>query len=72
MNNFYDDEDIFSALGLKEEWEDEETADVYAEEDARILKEYGFWFNTFRYRSSPSLSGYKYSYCELQAHSESR
>ena len=42
MNNFYDDEDIFSALGLKEEWEDEETADVYAEEDARILKEYGF------------------------------
>lgn len=42
MNNFYDEEDIFSALGLTDEWEDEETADMYAEEDARTLREYGF------------------------------
>ena len=42
MNNLYDDEDIFTALGIKDEWEDEESTDAYAEEDARILKEYGF------------------------------
>ena len=36
------EEDLFAALGIGEEWEDQETADAYAEEDARILKEYGF------------------------------
>ena len=36
------DDDIFTALGISEEWEDEELADQYAEEDARTLKEYGF------------------------------
>ena len=37
----FDDQDLFEALGIKEEWE-EELADEYAEEDARTLKEYGF------------------------------
>jgi len=36
------DEDIFSALGIPEEWEEQELADQYAEQDARTLKEYGF------------------------------
>ena len=36
------EEDLFAALGIGEEWEDQETADAYAEEDAKILKEYGF------------------------------
>ncbi len=36
------DEDIFAALGISEEWENDELADQYAEEDARTLKEYGF------------------------------
>ena len=42
--NFYDEEDIFTALGIKDEWEDDDddSTDVYAKEDARILKEYGF------------------------------
>ena len=40
--NFYNEEDIFSVLGIKDEWEEDEETDVYAEEDARILKEYGF------------------------------
>lgn len=37
----FDDQDLFEALGIKEEWE-EELSDQYAEEDARTLKEYGF------------------------------
>jgi len=36
-----EEEDIFAALGITEEWEDDEK-DQYTEEDARILKEYGF------------------------------
>jgi len=36
-----EEEDIFTALGITEEWEDDEK-DQYTEEDARILKEYGF------------------------------
>lgn len=36
------DDDIFTALGITEEWEDEKVSDQYAEEDARTLKEYGF------------------------------
>ena len=35
------DADIFTALGITEEWEDEEKEE-YTDEDARILKEYGF------------------------------
>ena len=27
---------------IKEEWEEEEISDTYAEQDARTLKEYGF------------------------------
>lgn len=38
----FDDQDLFQALGISEEWEDEELADQYAEQDARTLKEYGF------------------------------
>ena len=37
-----DDQDLFQALGISEEWEDEELSDSYAEQDARTLKEYGF------------------------------
>ena len=37
-----EEDDIFTALGITEEWEDDEK-DQYTEEDARILKEYGFW-----------------------------
>lgn len=36
------DIDLFEALGITEEWEDQQVADEYAEQDARILKEYGF------------------------------
>ena len=37
------DSDIFEALGISEEWEnEEETINQYAQEDARILKEYGY------------------------------
>ena len=50
MNNDYltyagatADSDIFEALGITEEWEEqEETTNQYAQEDARILKEYGY------------------------------
>ena len=35
------DNDIFQALGIAEEWEDEES-NQQAEEDARILREYGY------------------------------
>lgn len=49
MNNDYltyagatADSDIFEALGISEEWEEEETTNQYAQEDARILKEYGY------------------------------
>lgn len=49
MNNDYltyagatADSDIFEALGITEEWEEEETMNQYAQEDARILKEYGY------------------------------
>ena len=38
----FSDDDIFAALGISEEWEDQELADEYAEQDARTLKEYGF------------------------------
>ncbi len=38
----FSDDDIFVALGISEEWEDQELADEYAEQDARTLKEYGF------------------------------
>ena len=48
MNNDYftyagavPETDIFEALGIAEEWEDEEE-NQYAKEDARILKEYGY------------------------------
>ena len=40
-NLFALDEDIFTALGITEEWEDDEK-DQYTEEDARIVKEYGY------------------------------
>ena len=36
------DLDLFEALGIAEEWEDQQVADEYAEQDARTLKEYGF------------------------------
>ncbi len=36
------DLDLFEALGISEEWEDQQVADEYAEQDARTLKEYGF------------------------------
>ena len=42
MDFFTDDTDLFEALGIKEEWEEEEISDSYAEQDARTLKEYGF------------------------------
>ena len=42
MDYFTEDADLFQALGIKEEWEEEEIADEYAEQDARTLKEYGF------------------------------
>jgi len=42
MDFFTDDTDLFEALGIKEEWEEEEISDAYAEQDARTLKEYGF------------------------------
>ena len=41
-NNITEDFDLFEALGITEEWEDQEVADQYAEQDARTLKEYGF------------------------------
>lgn len=43
MNNIItDDIDLFEALGITEDWEEDELSDQYAEEDARTLKEYGF------------------------------
>ena len=43
MNNILtDDIDLFEALGITKEWEDQQVADEYAEQDARTLKEYGF------------------------------
>ena len=42
MEFLTDDQDLFEALGIKEEWEDEEISDQYAEQDARTLREYGF------------------------------
>ena len=43
MSNYLtDDIDLFEALGITEEWEEQELADRYAEQDARTLKEYGF------------------------------
>ena len=41
-NYLTDDVDLFEALGIAEEWEEQEVADQYAEQDARTLKEYGF------------------------------
>ena len=66
----FDDQDLFEALGIKEEWEEDELSDQYAEQDARTLKEYGFWSSTRTILSlCPSLSwrilplvGTKYSY----------
>ena len=46
-NNFLNtDLDLFEALGITEEWEDQQLADEYTEQDARTLKEYGFWSRT--------------------------
>lgn len=42
MDNLLFDIDLFEALGISEEWEDQEIADKYAEQDARTLEEYGF------------------------------
>jgi len=42
MDKLVSDIDLFEALGISEEWEDQEVADEYAEQDARTLKEYGF------------------------------
>ena len=42
MDFFTEDQDLFEALGIKEEWEEDEVSDSYSEEDARTLKEYGF------------------------------
>ena len=42
MDYFTEETDLFEALGIKEEWEDDEVSDSYAEEDARTLREYGF------------------------------
>ena len=38
----FDELDIFEALQIPEEREEEKDLDPYAEEDAKILKEYGF------------------------------
>lgn len=35
-------DDFFDVLGIPEEWEDEEETNPYADEDAKILKEYGY------------------------------
>ena len=40
-----DSTDIFEALGMSEEWEDEETTNAYAVEDAKTLTEYGYWLD---------------------------
>jgi len=37
-----DSTDIFEALGMSEEWEDEQTTNAYAVEDAKTLTEYGY------------------------------
>lgn len=42
MDFHFDDQDLFTALGINEEWEEQELSDAYAEEDARTLKEYGY------------------------------
>ena len=42
MDKLVSDIDLFEALGISEEWEDQDVADEYAEQDARTLKEYGF------------------------------
>ena len=42
MDYLIEDQDLFEALGIVEEWEDEALSDEYAEQDARTLKEYGF------------------------------
>ena len=42
MNNIIEDFDLFEALGITEEWEDQQIADEYAEQDSKILKEYGY------------------------------
>ena len=42
MDKLVSDIDLFEALGISEEWEDQEVADEYAEQDARTVKEYGF------------------------------
>ena len=38
---FDSNEDIFSVLGISEEWEDEEE-NMYVREDNKTLKEYGY------------------------------
>ena len=55
MDFFTADTDLFEALGIKEEWEEEEISDSYAEQDARTLKEYGFSSTTPVVSLYPSL-----------------
>ncbi len=72
MDYLIDDQDLFEALGIKEEWEEQELSDEYAEQDARTLKEYGFWFrNSYRavfpicpshFRKCLPMAWSKYSY----------
>jgi len=51
-----DSTDIFEALGMTEEWEDEETTNTYAVEDAKTLTEYGYWLVIHRW-SCPIMVG---------------
>lgn len=37
-----DSTDIFEALGISEEWEDVEETPTHAQEDAKVLAEYGY------------------------------
>ena len=55
------DADIFTALGITEEWEDEEK-EQYTDEDARILKEYGFWLGLYLHTVSSRFSCPRWSF----------
>ena len=37
-----EDFDLFEALNIPEEWENQDTEDMYYKEDKKILEEYGF------------------------------
>lgn len=37
----YDNDDLFTILGISEEWEDE-AEEAYVSEDTKTLKEYGY------------------------------